>query len=172
MSKAKSRSAAPSSAVASPVLPKAEAKQDSAIDLLTRGRKERADRPAPSNFLPTPVKEHFGSHYHDAITRAMAAITEYLIPDSGKSAEEAVADVLAILDHRDLVRALRARPMNDCVPNAGMQIHEALNDTWETLDAEAAASIRQEGVRDAIAGIIEYDGLHYDGWLAAEPKLA
>ena len=102
----------------------------------------------------------------------MAAITEYLIPESGKSAEEAAADVLAILGHRDLVRALRARPMNDCVPSAGMQIHEALNDTWETLDAETAASIRQEGVRDAIAGIIEYDGLHYDGWLPAEPKLA
>ena len=65
----------------------------------------------------------------------MAAITEYLIPESGKSAEEAAADVLAILGHRDLVRALRARPMNDCVPSAGMQIHEALNVTWETLDA-------------------------------------
>jgi len=25
--------------------------------------------------------------------------------------------------------------MNDCVPSAGMQIHEALNVTWETLDA-------------------------------------
>jgi hypothetical protein len=26
---------------------------------------------------------------------------------------------------------------------------------------------RREGVRDAIKGIIEYDGLHYDGWLPA-----
>ena len=93
----------------------------------------------------------------------MAAITEYLIVGRGGGRGR-----LAILGHRELVRALRARPMNDCVPSAGMQIHEALNDTWETLDAETAASIRQEGVRDAIAGIIEYDGLHYDGWLPAE----
>jgi hypothetical protein len=30
--------------------------------------------------------------------------------------------------------------------------------------------VRQEGERDAIAGISGYDGLHYDGWLPPESK--
>ena len=38
-----------------------------------------------------------------------------------------------------------------------MRLDDTFNDHWETLDE--AESIRREGVRDAIAGIIEYDGL-------------
>jgi len=163
----KARSAALSAAITSPVLPEAEAKPDAPIDWLRRGRNERADRPAPGNFVPTPVTAHFGGHYHDAIKRSVEVLTEYLIPDSGKSAEETIGDVLAILDHKDVVRAVQARPMGSCVPAAGMELHEKLNDRWETLDEAAATSMRQEGVRDAIGGIIEFDGLHYDGWLPA-----
>ena len=130
-----------------------------------RGRRERTDVPAASNFVPLPVKYHFGSHYHDAITRAMEVLTEYA--DSGKTPEQTIVEVLGVLDHRDVIRALRARSMNECVPQEGMLVHEKLNDRWEVLDEGHAASMRREGERDAIQGIIDYDGLFYDGWLPA-----
>jgi len=130
-----------------------------------RGRRERTDVPAASNFVPLPVKYHFGAHYHDAITRAMEVLTEYA--DTGKTPEQTILEVLGVLDHRDVIRALRARSMNECVPQAGMLVHEKLNDRWEVLDEGYAASMRREGERDAIQGIIDYDGLHYDGWLPA-----
>lgn len=130
-----------------------------------RGRRERADVPAASNFVPLPVRYHFGAHYHDAITRATAVLTA-----DGKTPEQTISEVLGVLDHPDVVRALRARSMNECVPQAGMLVHEKLNDRWQVLDEGHAASIRHEGERDAIAGIIDYDGLHYDGWLPPEPK--
>jgi hypothetical protein len=60
--------------------------------------------------------------------------------------------------------------MKECVPQAGMLVHEKLNDRWEVLDEAHAASLRLEGERDAIAGIVDYDGLHYDGGLPPEPK--
>ena len=60
--------------------------------------------------------------------------------------------------------------MNECVPQAGMLVHEKLNDRWELLDEAHDASLRLEGERDAITGIIKYGRLHYDGWLPDDPK--
>jgi len=52
-----------------------------------QARPPGARRPAGADeFPPDAVTVHFGGHYHEAITRAMAVRTEYLIPDSGKSA--------------------------------------------------------------------------------------
>jgi hypothetical protein len=68
----------------------------------------------------------------------MAVLTEE--PDSGKTAEQTISEVLGALDHRDVVWALRARSMNECVPQAGMLVHEKLNDRWEILDEGHAAS--------------------------------
>jgi hypothetical protein len=155
-----------------PALPAAAELRDTDADGVERGRKLPAYVPAPTNFVPLSVKAHFGAHYHDAITQAMAILTEYLVPDTGKSAEDALSEVLGILDHRDLVRALRARPMNECVPEAGMLLHDKFNDTWDTLTAKQAADLRRDGERDAVDGIIDFDGIHYDGWLPAESKAA
>src|SRR3954453_12041197 len=73
-----------------------------------RGRRERADVPAASNFVPLPVRYHFGAHYHDAITRATAVLTA-----DGKTPEQTISEVLGVLDHPDVVWALRARSMNE-----------------------------------------------------------
>ena len=172
-SKSLSRRAMLSSGVAMlPALPAAAETPKTEVGAVSGGRKLPAHEPAPSNFVPLSVKAHFGAHYHDAITQAMAILTEYLVPDSGKSAEDALSEVLGILDHRDLVRALRARPMNECVPEEGMLLHDKFNDSWDTLTAKQAADLRRDGVRDAIDGIIDYDGIHYDGWLLAESEAA
>jgi hypothetical protein len=171
--KSLSRRAMLSSSVAVlPALPAAAEPRKAHADRVERGRKLPAYEPAPTNFVPLSVKAHFGAHYHDAITQAMAILTEYLVPDSGKSAEDALAEVLGVLDRRDLVRALRARPMNECVPEEGMLLHDKFNDTWDTLTAKQAADLRREGDRDAIHGIIDYDGIHYDGWMPAESEAA
>jgi hypothetical protein len=128
-----------------PALPAAAETPKTEVGPVSRARKLPAYEPAPSNFVPLSVKAHFGAHYHDAITRAMAVLTEYLVPDSGKSAEDAISEVLGILDHRDLVRALHARPMNECVPEEGMLLHDEFNDTWVTLTAKRAADLRWDG---------------------------
>jgi hypothetical protein len=62
--------------------------------------------------------------------------------------------------------------MNECVPEEGMLLHDKFNDTWDTLTAKQAADLRREGDRDAIDGIIDYDGIHYDGWMPAESEAA
>jgi hypothetical protein len=136
----------------------------------THDRLKRVDLSIPRTINPWPVSAHFGWKYRDAIKRSMQVLTRYLRPDTGMSEKDALNEVLDVLDNRDVVKALRAEPMGTFTPQPGVQVHDAFNDRWITLTPEMAESMRREGTRYAFDGYIEWDDLHFDGWLPAKAE--
>lgn len=95
-----------------------------------------------------------------AVEQAQDVLAEYIVPDSGISDTECVNRLLGILDHQDLVRAMRASPASPS-PATGVRVNEDVQRGIDWLRGKLGSVDPQELLRsaDAIEGIARADSV-------------